>query len=484
MPNLDSQSTPIAYLHDHNWELLPGSTWFFYGPNGSGKTSAIECIKSQMTIERKIAIVSFEEQESIIEREKYFDDSEFSEGGFDQGSTCKEFIKCHARGDSAAELLTQSDEFNQRFQQLCKRANLESVLHTGLRLISTGEFRKACLVRAILQNPAILILDEPLEGLDELSKLAFIAIVEKIITDIHSSTQTKKVTYPEALIWASGRMDHKLPSINNILNFYQNRTRLVQDTDIALSALNPFVQTCNETADPLITMENVTVSWDSKIVLKNLSWQLFTGDHTLVHGPNGSGKSTLLNLISGDCPQVYCNNICIFGTRRGSGESIWDIKARIGMVSTSLHHAYTRLGDTKIPAVLVSGFHDSIGLYQAALASELEQAFLWLEILGLIAKREQCFHELSYGEQRALLVARAAIKKAPLLLLDEPCHNLDDDQHELVLHAAEHIANTGTSTVLYVTHNKDEYLPSTRYILELGGLGPGSHSHTTFRGAI
>ena len=187
------------------------------------------------------------------------------------------------------------------------------------------------------------------------------------------------------------------------------------------------------------------------------------GEVILLEGPLGAGKTCLLNLITGDHPQCYNNDIYVFGYERGSGESIWDIKQHIGYVSTSLQWEY-RVSISLINVVL-SGFYDSIGLYERASDSQKQIAYQWLMVLGLQDKQNQPFNQLSYGDQRLLLIARAMVKHPHMLILDEPCLGLDDVNRELVLALIEKICAGSETTVLYVNHHaKDKIAGIGKFI--------------------
>jgi molybdate transport system ATP-binding protein len=214
-------------------------------------------------------------------------------------------------------------------------------------------------------------------------------------------------------------------------------------------------------------MRNVIVEWSGNRVLDQLSWRVLPGEHWLIRGPNGSGKSTLLEMITGDNPQVYSNDVWLFGRKRGTGETIWEIKERLGIVSYRLHLQYRAMNGLSLETVLVSGFHDSIGLYEAALENERAVARRWLSLCGFGGREEEAFGDLSYGEQRAVLIARAAIKRPLLLILDEPCHGLDEEHRARVLTLLQAIAERGVSTLLHVTHDPTEVLPCEQKILEL-----------------
>jgi molybdate transport system ATP-binding protein len=214
-------------------------------------------------------------------------------------------------------------------------------------------------------------------------------------------------------------------------------------------------------------MNNVTVAWSDHVVLDRLSWTLHAGEHWLIRGPNGSGKTTLLELITGDNPQVFNNDVRLFGLRRGSGETIWELKEKMGIVTYRLHTEYRSLGDLPLTTVLVSGLHDSIGMYEQSGEEELSLAEKWLALVGFAGRGKVLFRDLSYGEQRAILIARGAIKQPPILILDEPCHGLDPFHRERILSLLQKIAEHGDSTILHVTHDETEVLPCEKHILEL-----------------
>ncbi|WP_241238748.1 ATP-binding cassette domain-containing protein [Colwellia sp. Arc7-635] len=163
-----------------------------------------------------------------------------------------------------------------------------------------------------------------------------------------------------------------------------------------------------------------------------------------------------MQLITGDCPQCYSNNIHVLGYKRGSGESIWELKAQMGIVSAELHRQYRVSVD--LLTVILSGFYDSIGLYQKPTEKQLAIATQWLEKIGLSAQKQQLFQQLSYGEQRLVLIARALVKSPYLLILDEPTQGLDELNRHRILNFLEHLAMQKHSTMLLVSHRQDELL--------------------------
>ena len=155
----------------------------------------------------------------------------------------------------------------------------------------------------------------------------------------------------------------------------------------------------------------------------------------------------------------------VFGYQRGSGESIWDIKRNIGFVSTALQWEYRV--SISIRNVIISGFYDSIGLYAKASDKQKEIASNWLQLLGLEDKADQPFNQLSYGDRRLLLIARAMVKHPHMLILDEPCMGLDDLNRQLVLALIEKICAGNETTVIYVNHHAEDKIEGIHHILSL-----------------
>jgi molybdate transport system ATP-binding protein len=206
--------------------------------------------------------------------------------------------------------------------------------------------------------------------------------------------------------------------------------------------------------EPLLSLNKVTVRYADKLVLDAVNWTLRQGQHCNVAGPNGCGKTTLLGLVTGDNHMAYGQDITLFGLRRGSGESVWDIKQKFGQVDTQLHLNYGR-GMAALE-VVVSGFFDSLGLYDAWGDKQIEIARGWLRALGLVDLAPVPFDTLSFGLQRMVLLARAMVKSPAILILDEPCLGLDDFHTRTILGAVDHIAANSDTQIVYVSHSAGE----------------------------
>ena len=496
--NCNIENTKTVELKDISWELKEGESWLVIGPNGGGKASFIEALSGQKrfvpqengiyenSFESSFSTVSLEVAARLIQEEQDRDESEYIEGGVDKGRSGRAYI-CEVLGGSskphaplppiAARLETMPQ---------IKLCGVEKILDRGLKYMSTGEIRRTLLCRALLSGKKLLLLSDPFAGLDSESRT--------ILREFFSSIAGKNnPAFPRIILFME-RYNEIPETINHVLEFSQGKISfcgLRSDYEEILAKRNSsseeqsrkknaFMEEvnaiCKESGielpkivpgEALIQMNKVNVAWDGKQVLKDLSWTLMPGEHWLIRGPNGSGKTTFLELITGDNKQVYSNDIKIFGKKRGTGETIWDIKKRLGIVSYRMHVEYRMLGGTDLEAVILSGFHDSIGLYE--MRSQVEQilARKWLALGGFAGREHESFGNLSYGEQRAVLILRAAVKCPSVMILDEPCHGLDEEYRTKILALMETIAANGNTTLLHVTHDPTEVLPCEKHCLEL-----------------
>ncbi len=458
------------------FKIHPGEHWAVIGSNGSGKSTFARMLADRARIETcldQILCVSFEDEQALLEREIYEDDSE-SMDKIDYGRTTYEMI---------TELA--SDTVN--MDAIVETMQLTSFLHTGFRILSTGERRRMMIARALSQQPGMLVLDEPYDGLDH----EFVSHLKKVIA-------TLSLQMPVVII--VNRMSHLGDYITHVACLHQMQLVMADHRDeVEKSTLWQQLQCIGQpsrtlpsaladrvaydsSADlPIIDMRKVSVGYHQKAIIRDLDWKIMPGEHWKISGPNGCGKSTLVNLVSGDHPQCYSNEIYLFGQRRGQGESIWDIKQHMGLMSTALHQQYRVL----VPAetVLVSGFFDSIGIYQPVSRDHKRIAAEWLEFLGLDHHQKTNFQHLSFGQQRMLLIARALIKQPQLLILDEPCQGLDPINRALVIQLIDQIARRKIAQVLYISHDAEDHLECLTHELQFQEINPRPNSgpaYTTY----
>jgi molybdate transport system ATP-binding protein len=497
LKNCSVRDETNTYIQSLSWEMNAGENWLITGPNGGGKTTIAEALAGSLDIvpfddglysnifKGSTVLVSFETAAALIEEERRRDDSDYIEGGVDPGRTPRKLL---------SEVFPGAIE-NHPAITLC---GIETILDRGLKYLSTGEIRRTLLCRALVSNPGLIILDEPFGGLDIASRDMLSALIEKMLMGDYNKTITKSpAVCSSKVLLVMDRVNYIPEGVTHVLELANKQVTFSGKKESYLAkavkekAINTGKQEAEKIAisktfidaqtqgsltlaesirtqeETLVQMNKVTVSWSEHVVLDNLSWTLRKGEHWLIRGPNGSGKTTFLELITGDNPQVFCNDVWIFGKKRGTGETIWELKEKMGIVSYRLHVEYRALGNLSLETVILSGLHDSIGLYQQCGEQEQDLAKKWLALAGLEGRENEQFRDLSYGEQRAILIARAAIKCPPLLILDEPCHGLDDTHRERILKLLQLIAESGTSTLLHVTHDPSEVLPCEKNILEL-----------------
>ena len=418
---------------------------------------------------KKIMRVSFEEAHLLIENERKNDDSEFMEGGYDPGTKVKDFLLNDFSSENTLENLIEKADLI----SLWKVCEIEKLQDRGLKFLSTGEMKKVLLFKSFLllsyKKIQKIILINIYDGLDTES----LRLLKEIFETENGFFQKR---FSEFVEFENRKANNSLKDFQTE-NFHELENKFQEilfdqekikkeEKDFQTSNIlqenkvkNDFQKTNLSTEKKeLVRMENVFVKWGEVSVLENLSWEVFEGEHTLVLGPNGCGKTTLLELITGDNPQVYCNDVYIFGRKRGTGESIWDIKKELGIVSYNLHLEYRLLGSVSVEKVLLSGFYDSIGLYEVPKLSQTKKVEAWLSFANMSDLLTKDFSKLSYGLQRAVLILRALIKTPKLLILDEPCHGLSIEERSFVLKLISLIGNENHTTIIHVTHDEDEYL--------------------------
>jgi molybdate transport system ATP-binding protein len=198
-------------------------------------------------------------------------------------------------------------------------------------------------------------------------------------------------------------------------------------------------------------MKNIQIKYGEHTILQNLDWKVNQGEKWLLKGRNGAGKSSLLSMITGDHPQAYSNEIYLFGKRRGSGESIWDIKQKTGYISPELHAYFDK--NVSCFNAIGSGYFDTIGLFKKLSTKQYNNILQWLDFLQLSHVSNKPLHSISASLQRMILLARALVKNPPLLVLDEPCQGLDQQQSEQFVSLIDHVCSNSNKTLIYVSHD-------------------------------
>ncbi|SNZ01842.1 ATP-binding cassette domain-containing protein [Flagellimonas pacifica] len=338
----------------------------------------------------------------------------------------------------------------------------------SLKSMSSGEQKKALLAHQLTQEPGFLVLVNPYDNLD-------------IVTQSYLQEQLVSIAKSISLVQIVSRLDDILPdttdffkldegellSYSNANIFWkENAKKSIEFTEVIPPPIEPIVVKDDE----LVNFKNVSVSFDERQVLNNINWTVKKGEFWQLIGPNGSGKTTLLSMITGDSHKGYGQNLTLFGQKKGSGESVWDLKEKIGYFTPAMTDKFN--GYHTLENMVISGIYDSIGLYKKASDQAKRLAGSWVKLLQLQDKRKKQFHELTSGEKRLVMTARAMIKHPPLLILDEPTAGLDDENAALFVSLVNKIAQESETAIIFVSHRKEIGLdPQFDYILEMKSSG-------------
>lgn len=357
--------------------------------------------------------------------------------------------------------------------ELIQLFDFEHLIDKPLIYLSSGELRKFQLMKALFAQPEVLILDNPYIGLDASTRQSLTALLQRL------SEQQKT-----SLILVTPLMDDIPQFITHVYQMKdkvclprQTRGEYLAQLDMSSferknssemveailqlpvgQAAWPASDWDKDKALPqVVKMDRVGLRYGQRTILQDLDWEIRAGERWALSGENGAGKSALLSLVCADNPQAYACRITLFGRRRGSGESIWEIKRHIGYISPEMHRAYMK----NYPAIdiVASGLHDSIGLYVRPRPEDYATCEFWMKVFGIELLRDRPFLELSSGEQRLCLLARAFVKDPSLLILDEPLHGLDSACRTRVRSIIECFCRRAGKTLVMASHYREELPP-------------------------
>ncbi|SHG65941.1 molybdate transport system ATP-binding protein [Marisediminitalea aggregata] len=452
--------------------ITEGQHLVITGFNGSGKSSLAAVIagvgelqSGSRNVPDSMGWVSVAQQQAIIDAERKKDDADILDV-VPTPSTARQIALQHndEPNDVQRQALTELAEL------LC----ITALLDRAFLSLSTGETRKVLLLQQLLDAPDWLILDEPYDGLDVesvdrlaeyldgLAKRCTMILVINRLSELPQWAGKLVFMQNNQISWQSegdSLTDGDRGHIKQILHIQHQVSALPPaDSDNRAPVLA-------DRDAPLVKLVNGNVTWGDNTVFDALNWEIYPGQHWQISGPNGSGKTCLLTLITGDNPLCYRNDLTVFGYKRGSGESIWDIKQHLGIVSNSLHLQYRV--NCSLLDVILSGYYDSIGLYQQPTLAQRKLATAWLETIDMSAQAKTPFQSLSFGDQRLALIARAMVKHPSLLILDEPCNGLDDANRVKILAMVNLLARQGDTTLLYVNHHTEDRIDAIEHCLDM-----------------
>lgn len=450
-----------------NFTMLKGEHIALVGPNGGGKSLLVDILTGRWPLLMNEVKYDFAPSASalVCDNIKYItfrDSYGDAEGGYyyqqrwnSQDKEVTPLVK---------DLLPVAKDEAMK-ETLYQLFGMDDLLDKHIVLLSSGELRRFQLVKSLLGNPKILILDNPFIGLDAATRDLLRGLLQRLVDETHLQVMLLLSRVEEIPDFIS----HVVPVKDCICGKKVPLAEFLQGFEACqdeASTVVPFSCSSNqEGAEEVVRLNKVTIRYDDRIILKELDWVVHRGEKWALTGQNGSGKSTLLSLVCADNPQSYACDIALFGRKRGTGESIWEIKKRIGYVSPEIHRAYLK----NMPAIdiVASGLHDSVGLYVRPKPEQRGICEEWMKVFGIGDLKDRSFLQLSSGEQRLVLLARAFVKEPDLLILDEPLHGLDTRNREKVRGIIDTYCRQEGKTLIMVSHYEEEFPECITHTLHL-----------------
>lgn len=445
-----------------DFSLLQGEHLAVVGPNGAGKSLLIDTLLGKYPLKEGSVSYDFSpsDTQTVYDNVKYITFRD-SYGAADANYYYQQRWNAHDQEDAptVGDLLGETDNVALK-EELFALFNMESLLDKKIILLSSGELRKFQLTKTLLTSPRVLLMDNPFIGLDASAR----ELLHDLLKRITCLSDLQIVLVLSMVDDVPDFITHVLPVFHGNVGEKQTRTDYLNGLSLHLSGDDcsevqqaildlPYQRTNYESAE-VVKLNGVSIRYGDRTILKELDWVVNLGEKWALSGENGSGKSTLLSLVCADNPQSYACDISLFGRKRGTGESIWEIKKHIGYVSPEMHRAY--LKNLPVIEIVASGLHDSIGLYKRPLPEQMAICEWWMQVFGISSLKDKMFLQISSGEQRLALLARAFVKDPELLILDEPLHGLDTFNRKRVKKIIEAFCRRQNKTLIMVTHYENE----------------------------
>jgi len=492
-----------AFAHTR-WTWRRGEQWAILGPNNSGKSVLALALCGNAPLmrgeihyhfdgpsgaqsrgavpEQSIALLSPEIQRELVTGESSFYQARWHSGVSECRRTVAQFLSQASVEDINPYQVDTPEGDPRRFRENRRRfarwLGIEPLFRRKLAALSNGEQRRVLLVHTLLRSPRLLILDDPFGGLDHSTRARLKTVIARLM----------RAGLPVLL--TTNRPD-ELPAGTTHLLLVRDQRIVAQGTRRAMlnhplarelsSGLISSVGTprCGirtarravptspqalRTA-PLVELNHVTVRLGNRRILDDVTWTMRRGENWALVGPNGSGKTTLLSLIEGDNPQAYALDIRLFGLSAETTQTLWHLRRQLGWLSPELHLHYPP--GWSCLDVVCSGFLNTVGLYEPCTSRQRAVARAWLRRFGLANRAGSSFGELSLGDQRLVLLARAVVKRPRLLVLDEPCQGLDAAHRLSVLATVDKVIRLTHAGLIFVTHHINEMPGCITDVLEL-----------------
>lgn len=462
------------------WILRAGECWGLIGDSGEGRGALVHALCGEIPVEKGeveygygsldpslenapeegVVHVLFADYQIEASQRNSWAQSRWNSGLDTDEHRVADFLSFNEVHEiNPFEVRDEDPRVEKRFRALRREAirllDIKPLLDRTLDQLSNGERRKVFLVRALLRDPVLLVLEHPFEGLDR----EYVAHLQMVFERLHAHGLN--------LVFSVPSLEDLPDLVTHVVEIKRHRiTTIGKKKKRGKAKPERAVQLClprewrrrikkRKLPNPLVSMQNVHVSVESKEILRGVDWVIEPGSCWALSGPNGAGKSTLLSLLQGDNPQAYANDISLFGKTLGPGQSVWDVKRRIGSVSPEQHVYFP--GDLTALEVVCTGFFDSIRLFDGCGPVRRGIAMDWLSCLGLGEQADGLFSALPAEQQRLVLIARAVVKQVDLLILDEPCMGLNQTHRRQLIDLIDRIVKAMGCTLIYVSHRRDEW---------------------------
>jgi len=476
-------------LNGINWEINTGQHWAVIGPNGSGKTTLLDILAGKWPVWKGKLHYGFDipvrEAIEFVPNDYSFNrivsaGAEYYQQRFhayeaERAPTVRAILTDQLKPvgtvNENSVHLEPSKVDNAQLEKVSALLSITQLLDHPFVTLSNGETRRMLLAKSLLKHPKMLILDNPFAGLDVHSREVLRnALSELAQSDVTVVIATIATEIPPCITHVLEMNNGHIEKLSPVTNF-----QIIHQSSEAFPQPDP--QKLQNFGEPNFTdfkvafdLRNIRIKYNDDQILKGINWTINKGEKWALSGANGSGKSTLLSIITADNPQRFANDYDLFDKKRGGiGASIWDIKQKIGHVSPELHLYFPK--NTTVFKTIASGFFDATGIFFKKLTeTQIARVHEVAELLHVHPLIEKDFSQLSKGEQRLVLLARALVKNPPLLILDEPCQGLDAISIEYFKSVVDAVCKTQERTLIYVSHYINE-IPScvTRFLkLEKG----------------
>ena len=474
---------PGEGLFPNIWfDVKEGEHWAFVGENEALKAALMEALAGNVAVTGgRAAYPFFEEYRAAVARDPFLSPHHLiakvaDRHPFRNLSNTSQFYYQQRFNSSDSEDALTVHEYLQGigdgsndpdFSALVNRMKLAHLLDKQLIKLSNGETKRLLIAAALLRGPRVLLLVNTFTGLDAATRESLHGIIDDVAAaGISVILSTSGTEVPDAITHlARFNADNTITTVKKgpfALPVQKNET----ESSIDKAELRDLLATGNRPSfNDIVAMKGVRIRYGEKVILDDINWIVKQGERWAVLGPNGAGKSTLLSLVSADNPQAFANHIVLFDRKKGSGESIWDIKRKIGFFSPELYQYFPL--ETSCLEAVESGFYDTIGLFRPADPEREGLALRWMNLLGVAHLSRKALSQVSAVNQRLCLLARALVKAPPLLILDEPCQGFSSGQVAAFKNLVNAICVESNTTVIYVSHYSEEIPECVTTVLRL-----------------